>query len=243
MSEQETFYNNLYDHIGVVLLCLRIALVCLGIWQWKRLNVPLRVFWYYLLAVLGANLLDRAFIWSVNTHTDAWRPYLTRYAITNTNFLAITHRLVDYVFLSWFYSLILPLRWSGGVRRVGWALVAVALFVYIWVDGFQSYGTINSVFSQAFAVALPLLHLWFLYQLLPELNLWKNAYFLISLGLLIENLLGVFVSFVAGKLNYTDGTSFLLLMMSRHLLTVTGLALYAYAFYQARYVRFLPKPA
>lgn len=241
MTELEKFYNTLYGNIGLVLLVVRILVLLAGVWKWKFLNRPLRIFWFYLLALIVYNLLERGFVWSVNNYTDAWLPYLEKYKIGDTNFLNIIGVVLNYIFLGWVYGHILPEKWSGWVRRVSWVLVVVALVVYVWLDGFRTYGNINAILNRAFLIGGALTHLWFLYQSLPTLNLWKNSYFLISLGLLVTNLPWLFLSFVGDKTNTTDGVLFLQLSTLRHAFTLVSLLLFAYAFHQARYARFLTK--
>ncbi|MBO0950291.1 hypothetical protein [Fibrella forsythiae] len=239
----ENTYNSLYVQSGTVLLVLRIGLLLLGAWRWRLLTDELRIFWYYLLASFGSNLLEQGFIWSVNNQTDFWLPYLEKYKIGDTNFLSILPRLLDYIFLGPFYARLLTGQLANWIRWTSIALIFTAIGVYIWIDGFRSFGAVNALMNRVYLIVLPLLHLWLIYRSLPALSLWKNSYFLISLGLLTANIFSFYLSLFGHKLNETDGIRFLQLSLLRNAFVLISLGLYACAFYQVRYVRFITKTA
>jgi len=241
MSEKEEFFNMLLLNTGRILLAINLLLLAIGVLKWTTLNTALKTFWSYLLAVVLYNFIEQGFIWSVTHYTNFWRPFLKEFQIGDTNFLNILSREIDYIILGIYYSKVLHGVYSKLILAISIALFGTALCVYFWVDGFRTFGNVNATINRLFLVIIPTFHLWFLNKSAPVLNLSKNSYFLISVGLLIPNLFGLFLSFVGDKINQTDFILFVQLSLVRNALSAIGLLLFAYAFYQSKYIKYLPK--
>lgn len=239
MNELENYYNEIYIRVGYVILIFILLPILIGILRWRYLNTSLRIFFWYLLSVFSYNILEHGFVWSVNEHTKAWEPFLVMFDIEDTNFLNVISRLLDYVFLGWFYSVISEGSFGVWVKRVTILIFVLAAFVYFFVDGFRSYGNVNALLNRVYLVTLTVLYLWSLFRSNTMLNLWRNSYFLISIGLLFPNLFGLFLSFVGDKINQTDFVLFVKISLLRNAFTAIGLLLFCLAFKNARYTKFI----
>ena len=74
-----------------------------------------------------------------------------------------------------------------------------------------------------------------------KVPLVKNTYFWISLGLIIPNLIGLFLHFTGKKIETTDKVLFVKLNMVHDLFQIVGFILIAVGFYYARYTKYLPQ--
>ena len=69
----------------------------------KRLNRPLKIFLYYCIALLLANLMEQSFVWVSSKYYSLLKPMLEFWKIGDSNFLQIIYYLIDFTFLGWFY--------------------------------------------------------------------------------------------------------------------------------------------
>ena len=242
MNDLENYYNQIYIRIGYAILLLILLPVLFGLFRWRYLNASLLIFFWYLIAVLGYNSLEQGFVWSVTNYTKAWQPFLDRFDIADTNFLNIISRLLDYILLGFFYTAILNSSVGTWVIRVSLLIFVSAIFIYFFIDGFRSYGNVNALVNRIYLVTLPVLYLWSLFRSQSMLNLWRNAYFLISIGLLVPNLFGLFLSFVGDKINQTDFILFVQISLIRNAFSAIGLVLFCFAFQNGKYAKYISIP-
>lgn len=241
MNSEEKIYNNLFifsSKIGIIFTIIPILLV---LFRRKKLNQSLWIFLFYLLATIGVNLLEQGFIWIANNYTSLILPYLKKFQISDVNFLNIFFRLADYIGLGLFFGSILEKNVGSWVKKISYACAAFAIVVYFFIDGYNQYGVVNPLMDRIYVIVLPLLYIKQVHQSEPTINLWKNSYFLISLGVLIPELFSMIMSFTGDKLYETDFILFIKLSLVRNLLTVLAQFAFAYAFYQARYLKFLDR--
>lgn len=242
MSEQHIFYSDLLIIIGKVVTGSSFLPIVIAIWKKNSFIKPIKLIAIYLLALIGSNLIEQAFIWSSGEHYYIfWKPILDTLQITNTNFLNIIGRLIDYIFVGWIFSFGFKPPLDKQIKQISWGLIPLAILVYFFVDGFRTYGTVNAILNRTYLVAVPVLYFWNLFNSSPHLSLWRNPFFLFGLGLFLPNLVGLMMSFIGDKLNETDYVAFVKISIFRNCLTILAQFLFAYAFYQARYAKYLVK--
>jgi len=235
-------YDKLLGITGQITIALRfIPALVLG-WYWRSFNQPIRLMGYFLIAIIISNLFNEVLYWSfLEYYNSFWKSILMSLNIGDTHFLNIIGRLIDYIFVGWIFSFTLkePLSWR--LKHISWGLIPVAILVYFFVDGFRTYGTVNAILNRVYLVAVPMLYFWYLFNSPPNLSLWRNSFFLFGLGLSVSNLFGIIMSFVGDKLNETDYVAFVKVSIFRNCLTILAQFVFAYAFYQAKYAKYLLK--
>lgn len=235
----EEKYEQLYNIVGDITFVFFAITILFGVFKWKSLGINITRFFYYTFAVFVYNGIEQIFIWSVKIYTSWWIPWLNKFSITDTNFMALYGRLIDIAFLLPFYFLILELNPRKNWRIAYWALLLICILIAIYIDGWRNYGTVNSIINRGLLIILPMAYFWKLYRQLPSLSLWKNPYFLISLGLLIPNLLSIVMSFIGDKLSATDYVLFIKVSLFRNFVSLIGQLLFIRAFLFARFEKFL----
>jgi len=239
MEEQRIFYSDLLIYFGKIITLSSFIPLLLAMWKRKVLIKPIKLMALYLLALIGSNLLEQGFIWSTGKYYYTfWKPILDALQITDTNFLNVIGRLIDYIFVGWVFSFALSEPWASRVKWGSWVLIPLAILIYFFVDGFRAYGTVNAILNRGYLVVVPALYFWHLFNSPPNLTLWQNPFFLFGLGLFVPNLFGFIMSFVGDKLNETDYLTFVKVSIFRNCLTILAQFFFAYAFYQARYAKY-----
>lgn len=239
MNESIKYYNEILVNFSNIAIWVLLIPIFVAIVYREQINQPLKVMVAYLLAIICSNLLTLFFIWFVSNYQDISLPYLKKFQITDTNFLGINSILIDYIFVGWIFSFALSEPWASRVKWGSWGLIPLAILVYFFVDGFRAYGTVNAILNRGYLVVVPALYFWYLFNSTPNLSLWQNPFFLFGLGLFVPNLFGFIMSFVGDKLNETDYVAFVKVSIFRNCLTILAQFFFAYAFYQARYAKYL----
>jgi hypothetical protein len=240
MQDDIGFFNSLYIFLGKIGTALLLIPFPAAFRARKYLNKPLKLLCFYLISLVAVNIFEQLFIWSATEHYDVfWKPILAVLKIGDTNFLNILSRLTDFVFVGWIFSFAVNISLAEKLKTISSVLFFVIILVYFFVDGYQSYGTINAILNRSYLVAIPVVYFWYIFNSLPVISLWKNPYFLFGLGLFIPNLFGLFLSFAGDKLNETDYVAFVKVSIFRNLLAVLAQFLFALAFMRARYAKYL----
>lgn len=211
----------------------------------KEWNKPLEVFFWFLVVGLIGNLLELGFIWAtkIENYYHVFEDWLKEWEIYNTNFLSIIFYLKDFLLLGLFYSLIIPVKklsriifWSGLI------IALAALLNYCFIEGFREFGVINPGADAIFIALLPLLYLWLSQKQSLRIPLSKNPYLWISLGLLIPNLLSLFLYFTGNYVQKNDFILYAKFFVAKNAFEIIGLIFIAIAYAYARYVRFIDIP-
>ncbi len=90
-----------------------------------------------------------------------------------------------------------------------------------------------------FLISMPMIYLFFLAKMPSHIPLSKIPYFWISVGILLVNLLSLFFSTTGNKLYLTDYVLYSKFLISRNAVSVLAQFIFAYAFYQAKYAKYL----
>jgi hypothetical protein len=241
MNPQEEYYNNILIQFGQFTTASTFITFVAAIFRIKYFNKPLWVFFIYVLATILSYALEQAFIWSVNAHTDFWLPYLKRFDIGDTHFLQIISTLKNFIFLGWAYSLLLAGELGKFVKYFSLFLALLAIIDYLFITGYKAPGVLMPTVVGFFMVSLPMLYLWFLYHKNNRISIYKIPYFWFSIALVIAHLLGLIFYFMGEKVYKTDFILFVKISIVRNFITIIRSSVFAYGFWMAKYVRFLPK--
>jgi hypothetical protein len=241
MNVTEAYYNDLMILWGKITIGVAILPLLFGLFYWHRFNKPLKIYWWFLLIGIMPYFMEQFFVWSVNNYLEFWKPYLKQFNIESTNFLRILPQINNFALLGWFLSLVFrPNPLTGFVKGLSLLLVVVAMVNYLFIQGHNMAGGFNSTASALYCLLLPLAYMWYLYNQESKVHLVENPYFWISLGLIIPNLLGLFLYF-AGDVLYREN----FMLYAQFFLAKTGIEIIAQlltviGFHYAPKVKYLP---
>ena len=243
MTELEAYYNDVlifYGKIAIVFLWIPVFVAWV---KWKHLNRPLKVFHWYLMAIILNNLLAQLVLWTFRKDYESfWKPYLTAWKIDNIHFLNIIYDLIVLSFVGYFYYILLKkIQASNWLKYLICFLCLVAIINHLYIDGFRSFGIINSTITGIFVTFLPCLYLWHLNKAEPGISLSKNPYFMISLGLFVPSLISLIYLFLGDEIYKHDFVLFVKFQMVKNLIDVISQGFFIVAFWNARFVRFLDR--
>lgn len=240
MSPEEEFYNKLFIQFGQVTVAAMFLPVIVALVHYKRLNRPARIFFCYLIVAILANLLEQAFIWSVNHQTDFWMPFLTRWGIGDTNFLGILSYLNDFILLGWFFSeAIAAPAFGTWIRRAAALFAVFAVIDYIWITGYNVTGVLTPTLDGFFASILPLMLLGYMVRRDHRVSIYKIPYFWFCCGLMVAHLLALLFFMAGEKIYDTDFKLYVQLYLTGNVLNIIAQLLYAVGFRRARMLRYL----
>jgi hypothetical protein len=227
---------------GQIVTIMTFIVLLIGLWKWRHHNKPLRIFFYYIFATLVLHFVEQGFIWATrkSTYYDEFKPFLDTFGITSTAFLSIFVFLKNVILLGWFYIVLLakePI--TIYLKKVIWILIITEIISYLFVEGHNSFGIINPTIDGIFCFVFPMIYLWFLYNFGKLIPLFKNSFYLISTGLIIQNLFGLLYFFTSDKLYETDIVMYSIVSIVRNGIDIIGYLFFAYAFYQAKYAKYL----
>lgn len=228
---------------GKIVTVSYLLLLLTGFWRWEYFNKPLRIFFWYVVVTFILNFLEQLFIWGTrrSTHYYDLKPYLDYWQITNTVFMYILFYTKNALLLGWMYTLLFTTPSKG--QLIWWIALGLTIFEwisYFSIDGYQGYGNVNPTLDGIFCFTVPMVYLGFLYQHTSvTLPLTKNSFFWISLGLIMENLIGLFFFYTAAKLQQSDTVTYSIVFMIKNVAVLTAIIFFCLAFYRANYIRFL----
>lgn len=244
MTPEESAFNLFLVEAGKYFTLFYLLPIGIAFWKRPHWNKPLRVFLYFLIATFLLNGLEQLIIWAATNYYPFFKPYMQRWQIGNTLFLYVLFYLRDFLLLGYFYSLIFyPPHQRRPVWLISVALSVFAVLNYVYIDGFRGYGVVGPTLDALFCFLLPAYYLWRQRTVPYSLSITKNSYYWFSLGLILQNLMGLLFYYTAAKLQQSDFKLYISAFLIKNLLEMLGVSLFAYAFYQARYVRFLTKTA
>lgn len=241
MSEAEL--NNLFLISGRAYIVSMIIPIIAAVWERKVLNKPLKVFLWYIIILLLANLLEQAFIWAVNTWQEFFVPILQKAGIGDTNFLSIIYDLPAFAFLGWFYFLLLPAKYSKWIKWIAISLFVAVLVNYLFIEGYQGYGKFNPNATAIFTFGAAFFYLWHLYRSHLVLPLTRNPYFWLSFALIIPYLIGFFLYLVGDVTHEENYQLFVMMSVAKNFFLIIAQILMAVGFWRARYAKYIPSPS
>jgi hypothetical protein len=108
------------------------------------------------------------------------------------------------------------------------------------VEGHNVAGGFNSTVSALYCFLLPAAYMWYLYNQQSKVRLVENAYFWISLGLIVPNLLGLFLYFIGEVLYEENFNLYAQLFLTKSGIEIIAQGLTAIGFYHARKIKYIP---
>lgn len=214
--------------------------IIVGLLKWKSLSKGLRLFWGYSLTYVLINGLDFLYLYLVNNYTEAFAKWLeiTDYSLF---FLLILYQLNNFLFLGYFYSYLLKEEPYGKkVWNISLLLSIVAILAYIIEQGWRNYGIVAPCAEAIYLFAVPLFYLWHLSRVSHSVPSLKNPYFLISIGLAMPNLFGLFLYFVGDAIQAEDFCLFTRLSIAKNCFVILGQVFFIIAFWRSHFAKYIP---
>lgn len=232
--------NEWVEVTGKILLFFMLIPIGYGILQWKRFNKPLRIYLIFLIVTFLLFWGEHAFVWLVKANPDAWLPILKHLNIESTNFMRIFHHLNNFLVLGWFLSLVFGnSKWSHLTKALSWTLTGIVLVNYFFYEGHNVSGGLNSSLSAIFCFALPAAYMWYLYSQEQHISLTHNPYFWIGLGLIIPNVIGLFLYFAGNYIKQESEWLYTFLYILKSGVEAIALLLTTLGFYHAHKAKYL----
>lgn len=222
-------------------LCIIIALIKI-----KYLTKPLKIFALYIFITLVITLLIFGFVEALKIYNVYlfFLPFLTYFKIQDTSFLNILYYLNNSILLGLFYNSILKNISTQKKQKIFLLFIFIPLIeiiIYFFIDGVNKPGNINPVIDSLFCITLPVIYLWNWYQdessLLTKVH--KNPYFLLSTGLILQNLLSFIYFLTLEKIFQTDPSSYELFTSIKSFVQLISIYFFLSAFYYARYAKLI----
>ena len=239
MTTLELYYNELLISIAGVNTWMMLVPIVVAIWQRRYLNRALKVFLYYCIASFLIAILEQTFIWATGEYYSFFKPFLTRFKIGNTNFLQILFVLKNYIFLGWFYSIILPEKYSTILKYLAITLSIASIINYLFIEGHNAIGTFNPIAEAVFRFAVPTFYLWFLFRNLLYFPIRKNPYFWISFGLIFINLVALILYFLGDSIYEDNFALYAKIAITRNFLDIISLLFLSIGFWFASYIKYV----
>lgn len=206
----------------------------------KVLNKPLKIFYYFLIAHVIVAVGEQVVFYLMNNKPYIIQPVLTFFSLKTFNFYEIFFIIKDFSLLGYFfYLLLLPRPKAKWVLWTSYSLLAAILINFFFIEGPDAYGSFNSTSLAIFNFVLPIIYMWILYHTDSKVPLNRNPYFWLNIGLIIPNLLGLFLYFAGDKISNTDYLLFIKIMIGRSIIEMISQILFTIGFSYGRYAQFL----
>lgn len=171
-------------------------------------------------------------------------PFLqNQFGIQDFNFTGPFNYLIKFIFLGLFFRDLCKNRQEKYFFQ--YLIYVMVLFELVQVfvfKSYQGYDSLSSTLKNIFILGGTGLFTYKLYRTSSNgISLQKNPYFWITLGLMLPALAEIFLEFIFTKLYQTDLLSFYKLYLIRNASQISGFTLLVIGFWQAKFLRFLPK--
>ena len=244
MTELENYYNQIYILFGEVITAIMIIPIMIAVLRWQKLNKPLRTFFTYVLIVLLLNIFEQSIIYyTTKYYNRIFKPYLDYWDIGDTSFFQIFYYLNSLFFLTFFFSQLLPKKYSRWITNISFVLILAVIINYLFIEGYKVFGTFNPIVAVAWGFILPAFYLWYLFKNELHFPLNKNPYFWFSFGLVFVNLIGLFLYLIGGFMHGSDFIMFTKISITKIIFNIISYALFALGFWFAPYACFIPLPS
>lgn len=225
---------------GRVVIATMVIPIIAAMARWHFFTKKLKIFFFFCLVTFLLSITEIVLIWHVRKYYPTfWKPILTYLEIKDTNFFQILFHLRDFLLLGWFYSKVLaPQKVSNWVGKGAVILSAMSIVNYIFVEGYSEPGLFNPTADAVFSFVVPMIGLWYIYHGASKIDMYKNPVFWISIGLILPNLLGLFMFFTADFIQKEDFELYVKLMIFTNFFQIIGIILITIGFAHAYYMRF-----
>jgi hypothetical protein len=237
-----THYTLLFMLYAKIVIATMIIPIIVATARFAQLNRSLKIFWGYLSLDFLVAFAAQLFIWATKAYKDFFKPILEKLNIHDTNFISIFNYLTTFLLLGWYFHNVFESKRMQLLVKI----ITIILFFstilegFVWHD-FREFSSINATIYTVFCLFMPSLHLWFVYNKMTIAPLSKNPYFWLNLGLILPNIIGLFLDIIGNQLFLTDKTLFYEIFIAKYYFVILAQLLYAVGFYFARYTKFLPE--
>ena len=240
MTPIEEWWLRFFLYFGRITVGAMVVPVFVALWYRKNWNRPLTIAFLYCLATFGVNLIEQVFIWASDNYTELMVPYLQYWEIDNTFFLTILYYVKNFLLLGLFYSLIVQNKFlSQIIRNAGYLLALSATINHFFIEGYKAFGVFNPAIDAIFMFFLPLVYLWESQRSSLRIPLKKNPYLWFSLGIIVPNLVNLFLYLTGDYLYGSDVVLYSQLFSLKNGFEIIGQALISIGFINSYYVRFV----
>ena len=232
LSDIEQSYNKmliLFDRISILFSLIPL----MYIWKvYYTKDKAIKVFTYFILASILLHIIEHIHIWIVLTYDPYWE-IMKKLNIRDTNFFNIFYRLNIYIFLGIFYEEIIVRRTIHQISiiHICCILIIFSILIYFFVDGYNQFGTVNSIVSRSFQILFSLISINQIFKSKLNTSIWKNPYFLINLGILLPNSFTLLLSFLSDTFHKTNFILYVQSVIIRNVITLLGEIFFTMAFY------------
>jgi hypothetical protein len=243
MDPKVKMINDLHQLNAKVAVVIMVIPIIIAFLNYKKLNKALKIVNIYCFSLLSILLLLQLIILVVDSFKDFFVPILITLKIRDMSFISILDYLNKFITLGLFYSIVISRgQFAKLIKNLSLFLVISSLINYFFIEGYNVQSVYNSTTSSIFCFLLPLIHLWYLYNdIETKVPLIKNPYFWISLGIMLPNLVGLFMNLAGKKMEETDTILFLQANIVHDIIQMIGYILIAYGFHNAKYTKYMPK--
>jgi len=228
--------------IARITLSFSIIPIAVALCRWKYLNHALTLFFIYKVLSLLVNLFEQFFIWYATKFYSSIEPLLTRLGIGDTSFIGIFFHIIAYIYLGRFYKTLLDGTAGKVILGLAYLLLTISIVNYVFIEGYQVYGKFNPAAAAIFTFSTGVYYLYHIFRSNLTLPLYRNPYFWLTIGVIIPNLLGVFLFIIGDAVHQEDYKFFTALSSFKNGFLVIGQILMAIGFYHAPYARFITLP-
>lgn len=235
--------NNLFVLSAQIGILLMLIPVVMGWRKYRILKHALRIFlWFYSVNFL-LNLLELLYVYAIESDPesfDTWLDFIGNFV----NFFIILYNLNTFLLLGYCFSILFrDGQIKAYIQRISITLSILAVIAYILEEGWHNYGTFGPASGALFSFFLPILYLSWLIKQELGIPLLRHPYFLIALGVVLPDLIGLFLYFTGDFLQTTNFCLFAYLGVLRNFFSIVGVALISKAFWhiQPSYLKLSPK--
>lgn len=233
------------DEIVVARITIVISIIPIVVALYRKsfLNKALSIFLTYKVTSLIVNLIEHSFIWYATAYYESIKDKLAYFGIQSTNFLAIFYHVLVFIFIGKFYRLLLgKVNHGKTILWISRSLLVLVIVNYLFIEGYKEYGKFNHAAAAIFMFGSATYYLYHLYKSNLSLPVSRNPYFWISVGIILPNLIGIFLHFVGDYLEDEDYYFFTALTSFKNIFLIISHLLAAIGFYYAPYTRFITLP-
>lgn len=224
-----------------VLLCF--IPIVVAIYRRKFLNEALLVFFTYKALSLSVNLFEQFIVWYSGEYFKTIEPYMNYFDIHDTSFIGIFFYVLTFIFVGKFYRILLGTSKHGKtIQWISYVLLFIAVVNYFFIEGYRVYGKFNPAAAAIFAFGTAVYYLSHLFRSNLALPIRHNPYFWLSLGVIVPNLIGVFLFLVGDVVHKEDYNLFVVFSSFKNGFLVIGQILMAIGFWNAPYAKYITLP-
>jgi hypothetical protein len=243
MDSSIKFYNEILKIISIIAILVMFIPIVIAILNKKYLNKQLRFAYYFILCQCTIAILLQVIYRIFGIFRLFFIPILNKYRIIDMSFMSIFSHVSVFILVGMYFAYLFEHKKLVYFIKMLIIFFTVSSIVnYLFIEGYNVQSVYNSITAAIFCIFLSLLHLWFIFNDIgSKVNLVKNPYYWIDLGLLLPNIIALLMYCIGKKLEETDNSIFLLSNIFSDVIQMIGYFLIAVGFYYARFSKYMPK--